>query len=113
MQGVVSLKAEGESLNFTYFGLEFRAIRRSIASNGYLVANEYAFFGKIDNKDQLLTCLYLEKFGTLYHTSSLEESNRLCDFNNDYVVKRICSKLQLAALMSPFFAPCAANANAM
>lgn len=99
-----SLTAEIEILSASYLGLEFRAVRRSVAANHRLVANEYAFVGSIGSQEQLLLCLYLTPNGGLYLNSSLDDSTRICDFNNQYVVNNILAKLQVTALSSPFFA---------
>lgn len=102
---VSSLTAEGETLSASYLELEFRAVRRAVAVNDRLVANEYAFVGSIGDQERLLLCLYLTPDGGLYLNSSLDNSNRLCDFNNEYVVNNILSELQATALSSSFFAP--------
>jgi hypothetical protein len=102
---VASLKVVDGALCVSYLELEFRAARRSVAVDFRLIANEYAFVGSIGGQEHVLLCLYLTSDGSLYLNSSLEEENRLCDYNNQYVVRNILDKIRVAALSSRFFAP--------
>lgn len=101
---VSSLTVKDEVLLITYLDLNLSARRRTIAIDSQLVANEYAFEGTTFNNDKYtLLHLYLTPNGNLYLDSSLTE--RLCDYNNQYVVNNILFKIQLNALSSPFFSP--------
>jgi hypothetical protein len=99
-----SLTIKDDGLSITYLDLNLSASRRTVAIDSQLVANEYAFEGiTFNNEKHTLLCLYLTPNGVLYLDSSL--TTRLCDYNNQYVVKNILSKIQLSALSSPFFSP--------
>ena len=100
-----SLKVLDGALCVSYLELEFRAARRSVAADSRLVANEYAFVGSIDGQEHVLLYLYLTPDGNLYFNSSLKVDSRLCDYNNQYVVKNILAKIEVTALSSRFFAP--------
>ncbi|MDT3734949.1 MAG: hypothetical protein ROZ00_01820 [Denitratisoma sp.] len=102
---VASLKVVEGALCVSYLELEFRAVRRSVAVDFRLIANEYAFVGSIGDQEHVLLCLYLSPDGNLHLKSSLDDESRLCDYNNQYLVKNILTKIQLAALSSSFFAP--------
>jgi hypothetical protein len=104
-QPMSSLKVVDGVLCVSYLELEFRAVRRSVAAESRLVANEYAFVGSIDGQEHALLYLYLTPDGNLYFNSSLEVDSRLCDYNNQYVVKNILAKIKVTALSSRFFEP--------
>lgn len=100
-----SLKVVNQILCVTFLELEFHAVRRTVASDFRLIANEYAFVGSIDSQEHVLFYLYLTPDGGLYLNSSLDSDSRLCDFNNMFVVSNILERIQIAALSSPFFVP--------
>lgn len=99
-----SLKVQDGNLLISYLDCKLSATRRTVAINSKLVANEYAFGGTTFDKDKcILLCIYLTSNGILFLDPSL--TNRLCDYDNQYVVKKILSEVQLAALSSCFFSP--------
>lgn len=97
-QTLSSLNIADGTLCLSFLELEFRAMRRTVAANFRLVANEYAFVGSIGSQEHILFYLYLTPDGSLYLNSSLDIENRLCDFNNEYVVNNILEKIQIYAL---------------
>lgn len=101
---VSSLTHKDGVLHVAYLDSKFSAVRRTVAIDSQLIANEYAFIGTLfNNEEYTLLCLYLSPYGQLFLDPECTIS--FYDFNNKYIVNNILSKIQLNALSSPFFYP--------
>jgi hypothetical protein len=93
--GVLSVDACGHSL---------MAVPRVVHHGGHDFAVEYTFAYMTKDVTTPIWRFYLTENGLLV-SSLADDTSRLCDFNNQYVVERLLTEVSTAVLKSFLFAP--------
>ena len=103
-QGIpTKLEVTAHEIGVHCFGHKVETKPRVVQTSDGEFSIEYVFFIAQDEDQHEVWRFYLKADERLYE--SLESPSGICDFNNQYVAKYICSHLLLSVLKSPIFAP--------